>query len=192
MTTREALRRQAREADALVERGRRQLLDAVVSARAAGFSQREIAAVVGRSQPEVARLLRMHRQALRPWMTARDAALAIRHELHRGDEDFALRMLVQAVDDFRGLEAPADVADFLRRPPGTGDRKWDTLLGAVVARECRRRDVAAPRWTRRPPLESWWFPVTGGGVLAARTMARTPVDLARLGIWLDAAAFRTA
>jgi hypothetical protein len=125
-------------------------------------------------------------------MTARDAAVAIKAELQRGDDDFALRMLVQAITDFRNLSALDDVEGFLRRPRPTGDRRWDTLLAAAVAQACRKRGLSPPTWTCRQPLESWWFPLHGGGLLAARTMARTPIDFARLGIWLDASAFQTA
>jgi hypothetical protein len=125
-------------------------------------------------------------------MTARSASEAIKQELQRGDEDFALRTLITAINDFNGLSDSTEIQEFLRRARPTGDRRWDTLLAAAVARACRRRGVTAPRWSRRAPLESWWFPADGGGLLAARTMARTPIDFSRLGIWLDASAFQTA
>ena len=54
----ERLKEQARAADKLHERSRALLVDAVRSGASAGLSQREIAAAVGRSQPEVSRLLR--------------------------------------------------------------------------------------------------------------------------------------
>lgn len=50
----------AREADALVAQGRAQLVAAVRQAAASGMTQTEIAAQIGRSQPEVSRLLRFH------------------------------------------------------------------------------------------------------------------------------------
>jgi hypothetical protein len=125
-------------------------------------------------------------------MTARGASEAIKEELQRGDDDFALRTLIMAINDFRDLSDSAEIQEFLRRPRPTGDRRWDTLLAAAVAQACRRRGVTAPKWSRRAPLESWWFPADGGGLLAAHTMARTPIDFSRLGIWLDASAFQTA
>jgi hypothetical protein len=179
-------------ADDLVHQGRAQLRQVVLDGHRRGLSQRRIAALTGRSQPEVGRLLREISQPARTWMTARDAAEAIKGELERGDEDFALRTLIGAINDFRGLRDPAETKDFLRRPRPTGDRRWDTLLAAAVAQTCRRREIPAPKWTRRAPLESWWFPSHGGGLLAARTMSRTPIDFSRLGIWLDASAFQTA
>ena len=60
-------------------------------------------------------------------------------ELRQGDDDFALRTLIGAINDFRELRDPAEIQDFLRRPRPTGDRRWDTLLAASVARACRRR-----------------------------------------------------
>jgi hypothetical protein len=192
MTLETEIADRALRADELVRSGRAQLREAVLEGQRHGLSQRRIAALTGRSQPEVGRILRESEAARRSWMTARTVAEAIKTEVQRGDDDFALRMLVQAINDFRNLSAPDDIEDFLRRPRPTGDLRWDTLLAAAVARACRKRDLPPPAWTRRKPLKSWWFPVGGGGLLAARTMQRTPVDFARLGIWLDASAFQTA
>ena len=179
-------------ADELVRQGRTQLRQVILDAHRRGFSQRRIATLTGRSQPEVGRLLAEIDAPARTWMTARDAAEAIKAELGQGDEDFALRTLIGAINDFRGLRNPAEIQDFLRRPRPSGDQRWDTLLAACVARACRRQGTTAPKWTRRAPLKSWWFPSNGGGPLAARTMSRTPIDFSRLGIWLDASAFQTA
>jgi hypothetical protein len=182
----------AQRADEMVREGRAQLRQVVLDAHRRGLSQRRIAALTGRSQPEVGRLLREIAGPVRAWLTARAAAEAIKGELERGDEDFALRTLIGAINDFRGLQDLGEIADFLRRPRPTGDRRWDTLLAASVAQACRRRGITAPKWTRRTPLTSWWFPADGGGLLAARTMSRTPIDFSRFGIWLDASAFQTA
>jgi hypothetical protein len=192
MTFETELADRALRADELVRAGREQFHEAVLDGHRHGLSQRRIAALTRRSQPEVGRILREIEAARRSWMTARSAADAIKAELQRGDDDFALRMLIQAINDFRALSAADDIEEFLRRPHPTGDRRWDTLLAAAVARTCRKRGLTPPTWTRRQPLESWWFPLDGGGILAARTMQRTPVDFSRLGIWLDASAFQTA
>ena len=50
----------ARESDAAVRRARDELVRAVREASAAGMTQAQIAAEIGRSQPEVSRLLRFH------------------------------------------------------------------------------------------------------------------------------------
>ena len=192
MTFETEIAERSRRADELVRQGRAQLRQVVLDGHRRGLSQRRIAALTGRSQPEIGRLLREIGGPARTWMTARDAAEAIKGELGTGDDDFALRTLVGAINDFRGLADPAEIADFLRRPRPTGDRRWDTLLAASVAAVCRPRGITAPKWTHRAPLTSWWFPSDGGGLLAARTMSRTPIDFSRLGIWLDASAFQTA
>ena len=192
MTFETEIAQRSQRADELVRQGRAQLRQVILDAHRRGLSQRRIAALTGRSQPEVGRLLRESDAPARTWMTTRGAAEAIKEELAHGDEDFALRTLIGAINDFRGLADPAEIRDFLRRPRPTGDRRWDTLLAASVAQACRRRGVPPPKWTRRAPLKSWWFPSDGGGLLAARTMSRTPIDFSRLGIWLDASAFQTA
>jgi predicted nucleotidyltransferase len=56
----ERLRADARAAEELHARSRALLVGAVRAGAAAGLSQREIASAIGRSQPEVSRLLRFH------------------------------------------------------------------------------------------------------------------------------------
>ena len=130
-------------------------------------------------------------QALTERLTARSLAREIRRELEDGDPTFALRLIGQAVADLRSLHDPDELASFLAPPPSTGDLRWDTLLAAVVARECRLRGLPQPTWTRVPPLQSFWFP-DDDPILNPRTMQRTPLDLRNKGIWLDGRALETA
>src|ERR1700712_5581910 len=58
--TRANMSARAREAEELHRRSRDLLRDTVRDASRAGFSQRQIAEAIGRSQPEVSRLLRFH------------------------------------------------------------------------------------------------------------------------------------
>lgn len=127
----------------------------------------------------------------RTWLTAAEAARAVRTELEAGDEVFAMRIVARLVADLRALDAPGDIARCLAPPPTTGSRRWDTLLAAAVGRACRHKGVDAPRWTEPAPLPSWWFPLLADPILTARTMQRTPVDFAARGIWLDAGAIET-
>lgn len=126
--------------------------------------------------------------------TARSAADAVRRELQAGDHEFALRLVVGTVRDWHAILASGDQAEldrFLTPPRSTGSTRWDTLLAAVVGRECRLAGVPRPPWTRPPPLASWWF-VDPLPMLAARTMQRTAPDLACVGIWIDHGSFSTA
>lgn len=54
------IRNDARAADELHERSRKMLVDSVRFGAAAGLTQRQISDAIGRSQPEVSRLLRFH------------------------------------------------------------------------------------------------------------------------------------
>ena len=54
------IRADARTADELHERSRKLLVASVRAGASAGLSQREISEAVGRSQPEISRLLRFH------------------------------------------------------------------------------------------------------------------------------------
>lgn len=58
----EQLQAEARAADLLYARSRKILVDAVRAGIKAGMSQRDVAAAVGRSQPEVSRLVRFQGQ----------------------------------------------------------------------------------------------------------------------------------
>lgn len=129
--------------------------------------------------------------APRHLLTARSLAREIRRELDDGDTTFALRLIGQAVAELRGLEGPSELAAFLATPPSTGDPRWDTLVAAVVSRECRLRGLPRPMWTKVPPLPRFWFP-DDDPILNARTMQRTPLDLRNKGIWLDGRALETA
>jgi uncharacterized protein len=54
------MRERAREAQELHERSRRMLVGAARAGASAGLTQRQISEAIGRSQPEVSRLLRFH------------------------------------------------------------------------------------------------------------------------------------
>jgi hypothetical protein len=126
---------------------------------------------------------------------ARSAAEAIATELQAGDENFALRMLITAINDLRRAIASGDddqVAAFLVEPATTGSERWDALLGAQVGRELRRSGRPLPGWAIPKPLKRMWFVTLFSPLLIARTIQRTSPDLACLGIWLDDSSFDVA
>lgn len=125
--------------------------------------------------------------------TAKTAAAAIRRELDAGDEEFAFKVLVRAITEFRRTISSGqqeEIARFLDPPESTGSIRWDTLLAATIGRECRLAGIDSGQWTRPDPLSSFWF-VYPSPELMARTMERTSPDLGRLGIWIDQNSFET-
>jgi hypothetical protein len=136
-------------------------------------------------------LLRDFNDDPRSWLTVADIARAVADELEQGDEIFALRVLANALSAARTLAEPADIIRFLQEPSSTGDRRWDVLLAAAVARECRLRGVGAPDWTDGPGLEPWWFPALIDESLIPLAVQRTPPELASRGVWLDERALET-
>lgn len=179
----------ARQADALIAAGRAQLVDVILEADGAGLSQRAIAELVGRSQPEVARYLA---NARRTFPTTPQIADSMREHLQAGRDHQALRIMLDGVNSLASLRSPRDIRAFLTRPRSLGDPAWDALLAASVAYRARLAGLEPPRWTRSvKPLDSFWWPA-GEWASRARTMTRTPVDFKRLGIWFDARNFTTA
>ena len=137
-------------------------------------------------------LLRDFAGELRDWLTAAEIAQTVAGEIERGDEIFALRILAKALSATRSLTEPADVVRFLGEPPTTGDERWDVLLAAAVARECRLRGISAPTWTDTQGMEPWWFPALIDEALIPLTIQRTPPELSSKGIWLDERALGAA
>jgi hypothetical protein len=126
--------------------------------------------------------------------TAASASQAIRRELDAGDQDFALRVLIMAINDLRkAIRLDIErVEAFLIEPETTGSEGWDVLLGAQVGRELRRAGYPLPDWAIPRPLKQWWFVNLVAPLLIPRTIQRTSPDLACLGIWLDDASFDVA
>ncbi|WP_159599191.1 hypothetical protein [Agromyces humi] len=95
-------------------------------------------------------------------LTARAAADHIREELRDGDENSALRLLVQALEHFRLAGTSVELEGFLEAPSSTGDVRWDTLLATVFAWAAERRGITPPVWTEKPSLPEDWLPATPG------------------------------
>lgn len=126
-------------------------------------------------------------------LSARTAAERIRRELQSGDHDFAMRILTSAIADFRDT-TPSNRTDFLTDPPSTGSRNWDTLLAAVIGRECDRAGIPRPAWTTPEPLDQDWIVTSLPNPSAAwlqRIKDRTPEEFSRLRLWVDPANLET-
>jgi len=121
-------------------------------------------------------------------LSSRRAAEIIRREVARGDLDFAFRVMTRAVADFRDT-SPENREDFLVPPKSTGSLRWDTLLAAVIGRECDRFGMPRPTWTTPRPLAEEWVVTTlpaPSEQWLARIRAGTPEDFSRLRLWVHA------
>jgi DNA-binding XRE family transcriptional regulator len=119
--------------------------------------------------------------------TADKAARVIRRELDRGDADFAMRVLIMAVDFFDDLDNPGRTL-FLRAPSSTGRKRWDALLARTVAYKCREHGLRPPARTRIETLRHKWFATPRRHVSAAwkqRMAAHTPAEFADANIVFD-------
>jgi len=120
-------------------------------------------------------------------LSARTAAERIRRELQAGDRDFAMRILTSAIADFRDT-TPENRTDFLIPPPSTGSLNWDTLIAAVIGRECDRAGIPRPAWANPEPLDQDWI-VTAlphpSEAWLQRIKDRTPEEFSRLRLWVD-------
>lgn len=124
------------------------------------------------------------------WPTVAETAAAVRDELDAGDEAMALRLMLDGVNQLADAARAGRVDEALEPPGGLGDERWDTLLAASVRYVARRVGFAAPPWTVRAPLDSWWWPA-GEHARAAMTVQQTPIELKRLGIWFSERNFVT-
>ena len=80
----------------------------------------------------------------RGWMTAAEHAGAIADELAQGNQDFALRLLRQALEDLDHLATRNDqgaLDQFLAQPPSIDDERWEQLLVLTLAVACDRHGV---------------------------------------------------
>lgn len=130
-------------------------------------------------------------RGVRWWSTAPEIAARTGVLVRAGEDDRALRVLLDGVNQVPLVAALDGLDDMLAEPGSTEDERWDALLAGAVRYRCRLVGRAAPRWTRRDPLPTWWWP-GGRGARAAFAVQRTPPELARLGIWFDARNFGTA
>lgn len=109
-----ALAQAARESDAAVRQAREVLVRAVRDAAAAGMTQAQIAEQIGRSQPEVSRLLRFHGTTplARRLRAARPEVLRLVNDA--GGEQVRVFGSVARGDDDEGSDV--DLLFVMRRP----------------------------------------------------------------------------
>lgn len=121
------------------------------------------------------------------WMTPLSTADAVRSELVRGDQTWALKMTLQGRDDLRGMLARDLVcaAAWEARPGTTGSTVWDRILAAVTAHELTTAGYQAPAWTAGQPTSPEWM-LRNPFLTEDRTRDQTPSWLAESGLYISA------
>lgn len=126
------------------------------------------------------------------WRTIAETAIAIREELDEGDEDAALRTLLDGVNQLPDAAAAGKLTDALIKPPSIGQLRWDTLLAAAVRYRLHSMGERAPQWTFKEPLDRFWWPVRVNISKEYNDLAHAPAELLRVGIFMDERAFTSA
>lgn len=120
------------------------------------------------------------------------ATIGIKAALDRGDEDTALRWLVQFADDFKASDHDARAAMVKDEPPSTARREWDALVAGVVEWLSQRYGLRMPAWCAAPErfLDQWWF-LPHKASLRALVFTETPAALANRGVFVSRTAFES-
>lgn len=132
----------------------------------------------------------------RTWPTAVEIAEDMRDALasQTGDPEIAaVRAMMDGLNRLPWGDT-AELAAALERPGSTGDRRWDALLAAAVRHLAAEHGILdqAPAWTLVEPLPEIWHPIWCNAEKARRDLERTPPELARVRIAMDANGFTTA
>lgn len=170
-------------------------------ARALGTSASRLSTYLsGRTDPSATFVARATRiaQALGEaasggWMTPLSTAAAIRSELVRSDEIWALKMTLQGRDDLHEmLSRDLDcAASWEARPGTTGSTVWDRILAALTAHELTAAGYPAPEWTVSLPKSPEWM-LHNPFLTEDRTRDQTPDWLAESGLYISERDLTTA
>lgn len=116
-------------------------------------------------------------------------ALAVRRELEIGtDEADLLRIVIQAADDFAGLDDESR-ASFLAEPASTGDARYDALIAGLAVYLVQLAGMGTtPDWTRhesRYLTRMWWVGLPEGSGRRAFVLQRTPAYFKARGVMFN-------
>jgi transcriptional regulator with XRE-family HTH domain len=114
-------------------------------------------------------------------------------DLAHGQERDALRLLFGFADDFRASSRPGRIALLQKKPPPTGDARFDAALAGVAELFAAEGAIPAPAWVEEPErfVEPWWF-VASRPAFHAYTLAHTPAVMARHGVFMAREVFDRA
>lgn len=117
--------------------------------------------------------------------TASAIAVEVADWLAQGEADMALRILVDGINRLPAEATQEQLEELLAEPPSIGEERWDALLAGAIRYRLRKLGRKAPRWTWKQPLATFWWPVRINESKGYNDMAHSPVELARLGIFMD-------
>ena len=172
----------------------------------AGLSQRQLAALAGVSNVEVARIESHRVQPSIPTLgrlldvcgsgvelsgryvdnrvDTITASRAIRERLAQHDEDGAYRNWLVLLDDLEAVSA-VRLTELVHSPAApTGDSRYDALIAALVEYVCGLKAVEPPGWVTDPwRMTTDWYV---SGILALRELERdeSPASFSNRGIYI--------
>jgi transcriptional regulator with XRE-family HTH domain len=167
-----------------------------------GLTQRELACRSGLAQPAIAAVESGRKDATSATiekvleatgsqilvvpsrlLSATSAARLVREQLAGGSAHGALRTWVQLANDLATAEAGLRVVLTFVPPPLTGDRRYDSLLAALVEHRLTTEGLAVPRWVHEPErtcVGEWY--VAGVAGLLDDARQHTPSAFLRHGV----------
>lgn len=127
------------------------------------------------------------------WPTMVELAAAVCRELDAGDDDHAMRLLIDGVNQLADAHAAGRADEAVAEPPASvGDPRWDALLAGSVRYRLHSLGETPPAWTLMQPLATAWWPVDAGPRRAAHDSATAPAELSGLGVYLSERDFSQA
>lgn len=126
------------------------------------------------------------------WPTVDEVAADVGRWLAAGDQDMALRMLVDGVNLLADAHREGRLDEAVGEPSSCDDVRWDTLLAAAVRYRLHTLGVRPPRWTVKPPLDRFWWPTKLNASQQYSDLAHAPAELVRVGIFVDKREFEAA
>lgn len=158
-------------------------------------SQRALAEAVGVSQPYIAQVAKRYRSAYdsNPYLTLDSLATIIGAEVNtKNDQAYMIRMIAQAMTDFRALVTSRDQERFMTEPSGTGSTRWDAMISAMAEREARLAGIKIPEWvySQKFILKPWWF-LSPTESLRAYSFQHSAPEFAHRNVYIDAASLES-
>lgn len=126
------------------------------------------------------------------WRTVPEIAENMRPYLVDGNASHALRLMMDGLNYLRDAQEQGALSDCLDEPETLGSVRWDTLLAASLRYVLHQMGERAPEWADKPPLDVFWWPTTTWDQQQYIDMAHSPIELSRVGIFMDEKDFTQA